>query len=109
MWTILHTIVFSIILIIIFHYVWNYIKDSYSTKRTKDLVGFQTEKYKSIVKEIIENRPQTTNYNNLPDNPSSFFNANEKQSLDDDLTAFMQDQLALSSQPIQETPLQITL
>ncbi len=113
MWTILHTIVFSIIIIIVFHYTWNYIKDTYSTKRTKDLVGFQTEKYKSIVKEIIENRPPPPEeYNTNTENSSGFLNQNEKKSMDDDLTSFMQEQLYLgnsSSLVNKDIPLQITL
>lgn len=109
MWTILHTIVVSIILIIGFHYTWNYIKDTYSTKRTKDLVGFQTEKYKSIVKEIIENRPPIPHYHDDSSTQSGFLNSNEKKSMDDDLTAFMQDQLCINNQPQSDAPLQITL
>ncbi len=108
MWTILHTIVFSIIIIIAFHYFWNYIKDTYSTKRTKDLVGFQTEKYKSIVKEVIENRQQIGVDQPIYD---GFLNQNEKQSMDDDLTSFMQQQLYAGPQNTSPdtTPLQITL
>ena len=30
-------------------YLWNYIKDNFSTKRTKDLVNSQIEKYKKIL------------------------------------------------------------
>lgn len=105
MWTILHSMVFSIIVIIIFHYLWNYIKDTYSTKRTKDLVGFQTEKYKSIVKEIIDNR-QSSPQPSIE--TSDFLNQKEKQNMDDDLSTFMQQQLYTGGQS-DNIPLQITL
>ena len=105
MWTILHSIVFSIIVIIIFHYLWNYIKDTYSTKRTKDLVGFQTEKYKSIVKEIIDNR-QSSPQPSIE--TTDFLNKKEKQNMDDDLSSFMQQQLYTGGQS-DNIPLQITL
>ena len=56
MFFIIQTIIFSIILIILFHYLWNYIKENYSTKKTRDLVGFQTQKYKNIIDEILRNK-----------------------------------------------------
>jgi hypothetical protein len=34
------------------HEFWNYLKDTYSKKKTKDLVGTQIEKYKRMVGEI---------------------------------------------------------
>ena len=45
-------IIFSIFIIFIIHYFYNYIKDTYSTKKTKDIVGFQVQKYQEIIQEI---------------------------------------------------------
>jgi len=45
-------IIISIIIIYVGHLLWNYLKDNYSKKRTKDLVGSQIEKYKKMVGEI---------------------------------------------------------
>jgi hypothetical protein len=45
-------ILISIIIIYGAHEFWNYLKDNYSKKRTKDLVGTQIEKYKRMVGEI---------------------------------------------------------
>ena len=56
MYFIIQTIIFSIIIITIFHYFWNYIKDIYSTKKTRDLVGSQTQKYKNVLDEILRNK-----------------------------------------------------
>ena len=43
------TIVISLGIIFSIQYLWNYIKDNYSTKRTKDLVNSQIEKYKKLL------------------------------------------------------------
>ena len=43
------TIIISIGIILSIQYLWNYIKDNFSTKRTKDLVNSQIEKYKKIL------------------------------------------------------------
>jgi len=87
MWGIVQTILLSIIIIIIIHFLWNYIKDTYSTKKTKDLVGSQTQKYKTMLDEYIENN----NNNNLSDN--YFIPQEEFASMDDDLTQFLQQQM----------------
>ena len=50
------TTIISIIIIIILHYLWEYVKDTYSTKKIKDLVNTQIEKYKSIASITISNK-----------------------------------------------------
>ena len=70
-------------MIVILHYLWNYIKDTYSVKKTKDLVGSQTQKYKAMLDEYIENNHNT----------NSFIPQEEFQSMDDDLTRFLQEQM----------------
>ena len=47
------TIIISIIIIILLHYLWEYVKDTYSTKKTKDLVNTQIEKYKELASNNI--------------------------------------------------------
>lgn len=59
--TILITIVFSIIIIIGSHYLYNYLKNVYSIKRNKCAVSFQTEKYKNIISEMIEQQQNKKN------------------------------------------------
>ena len=54
------------------HYGYNYIKTNYSYKKTKDLDGIQTQKYKNILSEILENKKgesfiNTNNYLTLED------------------------------------------
>jgi len=53
MWTsILINIAISISIIIIGHYLWNYLIETYSDKVTKDILGSQTQKYKAIIDEL---------------------------------------------------------
>ena len=53
MWiSILLKIIISFIIIMVGHHLWIYIKDNYSVKKTKDLVGSQIQKYKTILSNI---------------------------------------------------------
>lgn len=53
MWSSLFiNIIISILIIFIAHSLWNYIKNTYSTKKTKDLIGSQIQKYKNMIEEI---------------------------------------------------------
>lgn len=54
MWVYIQTIIISIIIIIIIQYLFYYIRDTFTTKKTKDLVEIQTKKYKSIVEELLD-------------------------------------------------------
>jgi hypothetical protein len=44
----------SILIIYTFHQLWDYLKNTFSTKITKDLANLQTQKYKQIIEEIQE-------------------------------------------------------
>jgi len=77
-------IAISLIIIGLCHYSWTYLKDTYSTKKTKDLVGIQTEKYKRMFSEIQQSK---TTPNNDNEN-TQFINALEKQTMNDDLLSY---------------------
>jgi hypothetical protein len=51
---ILPTIFFSIIIIYLIDYLIKYFRDTYTTKKTKDLVGFHIKKYQSIMDKMQE-------------------------------------------------------
>jgi hypothetical protein len=75
------TIIGSIIIILAGHYLWNYLRDKYTVKKTKDIVNVQVEKYKKIVAELqetIDSRSRNV----------EFFNDSEKEAMDQDLSAF---------------------
>jgi predicted PurR-regulated permease PerM len=63
MWSsIFINIIISIIIIFIAHSLWNHIQNTYSTKKTKDLIGSQIQKYKSMMEEL-ERQKENTNEN----------------------------------------------
>jgi|UniRef100_A0A6C0HD24 hypothetical protein len=43
------TIIISVLIIFVAQYVWNFIKDKYSTKKTKYLVNSQIAKYRQLL------------------------------------------------------------
>lgn len=47
-------IVLSLVIIMIIHELWEYLKNTYSTKKTKNLLDFQTNKYKTMIQELQE-------------------------------------------------------
>lgn len=52
MWlSIIVKIIISFIIILIGHHLWNRFTDSYSTKKTKDIIGSQIQKYNSLLEE----------------------------------------------------------
>ena len=76
----LKTIFCSFIIILFFQYFWNYLKDNFSVKKTKDLVT-QIEKYKKIAENQINN-----NINNNCQN--DFLNNEEKEKMNEELMNF---------------------
>jgi len=88
MWKILITTTISLLIIISVHYLWNYIKDTYSERKTKDLVGFQTQKYKSILSELIENGREQSN------TQEQILTENDLMNMDDELTRYLEQELS---------------
>jgi hypothetical protein len=64
------------------------LKDTYSTKKTKDLVNTQIEKYKKIAHEIAIGNKQLDDGGSQPNSASQFLNEEEIQIMNNDLTAF---------------------
>jgi hypothetical protein len=75
-------IAISIIIIYGAHSFWNYLKDNYTTKKTKDLVNIQIEKYKRIMNDMQKQNEKSP----------LFDDESEKQSMNDDLLEFMNQQ-----------------
>lgn len=91
MWNFIQTIIISLFIIFILHSLWNYIKDTYSTKKTKDLVGYQTQKYKSMLEEVIQNKKiETENLTPI------FIDEAQNHQLSNDLSQFMEQQIQQS-------------
>ena len=87
MWNIIQTIIISITIIFIIHYFFNYFKDNFTTMKTKDLVGFQSQKYKEIIDElqksksdrilstIFDENSNSIDYNSIENELMAFANA----------------------------------
>jgi hypothetical protein len=90
MWKIFITITISLIIIISIHHLWNYIKDTYSERKTKDLVGFQTQKYKSILNELIENGREHAK----TQEKEQILTENDLMNMDDELTKYLEEELS---------------
>lgn len=65
------------------HSSWIYLKDTYSTKKTKDLVNTQIDKYKRIIHDMQENNQQQV----------PVLSEKDLEFMDNDLTNFMQNEL----------------
>ena len=83
------TIICSLIIIFLFQYGWNYLKDTYSVKKTKDLVNTQIEKYKKIAESTINDSQGSSIGQGSPNFQGSqnidFISETEKQTMNDDL------------------------
>lgn len=79
----------SIVLIYLGHSFWNYLKNTYTTPKTKDLIKMHTEKYKTMVEEISKNSIQKLEFENPEPNIGNF----DYFSMQNDLDQFLDSQL----------------
>tara|TARA_Y200000002_G_scaffold379024_1_gene387506 strand:+ start:239 stop:520 length:282 start_codon:yes stop_codon:yes gene_type:complete len=80
-------ILIYIFIILALHYLWDYLKDNYSKKKTKDIISIQTSKYKQIINEINNNSVNSTKTN---------LDTNDVEKLNYDLESFFDNQLSES-------------
>jgi hypothetical protein len=52
MWGIVQTIIISIIIIVAIHYSYQYLRDTLTPRKTKDVVGFQKQEFDEIISEL---------------------------------------------------------
>ena len=91
MWiSILINIIISILIILIIHYLWEYLKDKYSEKSTRDILGYQTQKYKNIIEDLQKNRDLDCHKDILLEPFTSDFVDND---LKEDLESFLRDSI----------------
>jgi uncharacterized membrane protein len=83
----LQNIIISIIIIILIHYLFNYLKDTYTTKKTKDLVKTQTDKYKTILDEMINKK------NDIDENMFIF----NSENMQNDLDSYLEQEMFIST------------
>ena len=73
--------IFSIIIMVFVHFVYNFLKDNYTTKKVRFLGKFQNEKYQEILNEL--------NVKEEPHN-SEFISSLEKKEMQKSLLDYMQ-------------------
>jgi predicted PurR-regulated permease PerM len=73
-------IIISIFIIYIIHSTWEYFKDTYTNKKTKDLVNTQITKYQQMMEEMQQNTKIES------------ISKTDIQNMNDDLTLFMEQQ-----------------
>lgn len=61
-------IIICIVVLILGHSLWNKVLQTFSQRRTRDLVNLQTQKYKSMVEELAMNSMSLENKNGEPEN-----------------------------------------
>jgi hypothetical protein len=82
MWNyILINVLLSLAIILFSHYVWEYLKNTYSTKKTKTIAE---NKYKAMIEELRESRVTT-----IAEEKPVFLTQEEKEWMEHELAAFM--------------------
>ena len=77
-------IILYILLIYLMQYGWNYLKDTYTTKKTKDVVNTQIKKYKDMFEKLQVSKQES----------SPFQTEDEKQSMNMELLEYVNQELA---------------
>lgn len=106
LWYIIINIIIALFTILLLHHIWNYLKDNYSTKKTKDLAEFQAQKYKDMFLTLSNSAENPEPNVGAASNhvaagsgpiahppPVEWLNANEEQWMTQELGKFMNDML----------------
>ena len=92
MTNILYTICISFLIIYLADHLIQYIKDHYTPKKTKDVMGHHIHKYQSLVEEFQENRKKEELLHDNAVLPTKLTET-ELSSLHDELDAFVSESL----------------
>jgi hypothetical protein len=89
MWdSIVINIVLSLAIIVIAHQLWDHLRNTYSTKKQKNVAEFQTNKYKAIIEELRENRVSEPTIEK-EDDLAAFLTPEEKDWMVKELAAYI--------------------
>lgn len=100
---ILQNIIVSILIIFLVHNLVSFLKDSYTTKKTKDVVGFHVQKYKTIMDEMRETNQKEKQeimqqaeraLKESDNSKKNDLSEKELRSMNEDLADFIQRQIA---------------
>jgi hypothetical protein len=79
-------IILSFIIISLLHYLWIYLRDNFTVKKTKNVSGNEIEKYKKIIDEMEKNISLLKDNNNSVNDELT---ETDKKFLEDDLDEFI--------------------
>jgi preprotein translocase subunit YajC len=89
--SIISNIIISVIIVMIIHFMWDYLQNTYFKKhsKTKDLVNIQLQKYKNIIEELQQNEKINTHTERKEINPTKYSIIDEIE-MKEDLEKFME-------------------
>lgn len=58
MWEYLQTIILSLMIITVLHFIYDYIKVNFTHEKHKNIIDSQTQKYKNIISEMTAHKSQ---------------------------------------------------
>ena len=94
--SILLNLAVSIITVALIHYLWSYFRDKFTVKRTHDVIGEQTQKYKDMMAELLS--PSESENMNIP--TSDYLSPDEKEKMIAELRQLIIWIFGLESEPI---------
>jgi len=87
------TIVISLLIIYLADQLLQYLKDTYTTKKTKDLVGHHIDKYKSMMNEYQENNKEIVDNIDLHEEEGVKLTNNDLIAMNEELNALITDDM----------------
>jgi len=102
MYSVIKTLLASFLIIFVIDNLIHYLKNTYTTRKTKDVVGFHIQKYQNIMDELQENNEKEKaqfirklQEAETPPPPieKTDLDENDLRDMNEDLTAFIQRQL----------------
>jgi len=89
MWSsILQNVALSVLSILLIQSLWDYFKDKLTTKKTKDLVDFQTKKYREMLKDVQESVKKGGDMEQV-NGADEYISPEEKQRMIEELMSFV--------------------
>jgi hypothetical protein len=109
MWfSIIQNVIISVLIIFLSHHLVTFLQNTYTTRKTKDVVGFHVQKYKTIMnelqetnakdklawmKEINEAKSAANTISSLTSKDKTDLSETDLRSMNEDLAEFIQRQM----------------
>ena len=87
------TIIVSLLIIYLADQLLNYFKDTYTTKKTKDIVGHHIDKYKCMMNEFQENNKEIKVVESEPEDQGVKLTNSDLIAMNEELNALITDDM----------------